>query len=105
MKAWKYSGQFLIATGIIHNTLGFVMGWDTLTSIIKAGFVNSINSEMDRNAIFWFLFTGFMMMVLGSLMLDSIKANGKPLPITQDARLRFLDCFASSFDYCFCEEG
>jgi hypothetical protein len=82
MKVSKYSGTLLIATGVIHNLLGFVMGKDTLAEIANSGFVNSINSEMDRNAIFWFLFGGFMMMILGKLMQDYLNENDKPLPVS-----------------------
>ncbi|HYC84735.1 MAG TPA: DUF6463 family protein [Chryseosolibacter sp.] len=69
----KNTGNLLIATGILHNTIGFVMGWSVLVGIAKSGFVNSINNEMDRNAIFWFLFAGFLMMMLGKLMQDYLK--------------------------------
>ena len=80
MNLSKHSGNLLIATGIIHNLLGFVMGGPILARIIDAGFVNSINTEMDRNAIFWFLFGGFMMMILGKLMQDYLKENTRALP-------------------------
>lgn len=83
MKTWKYSGHFMIATGIIHNLLGFVMGWDVLERIASDGFVNSVNDQMDRNAIFWFLFSGFMMMILGSLMNQKLKSDQQPLPTSQ----------------------
>jgi hypothetical protein len=75
----KNSGNLLIATGVLHNIIGFVMGWNVLADIVKSGFVNSIHEEMDRNAIFWFLFGGFAMIMLGKLMQDYIKA-GSSLP-------------------------
>jgi hypothetical protein len=68
----KNIGNLLIATGILHNVIGFVMGWSVLTEIIKSGFINSINEQMDRNAIFWFLFGGFMMIILGKLVQDCL---------------------------------
>ena len=58
------------------------MGKDVLAEIVRSGFVNTINNEMDRNAIFWFLFSGFMMMILGKLMQDFIKESQKPLPVS-----------------------
>jgi hypothetical protein len=75
MNLSKNSGNLLIATGIIHNIIGFIMGWNVLTEIVRSGFVNSINNEMDRNAIFWFLFGGFAMMALGKLMQDCLDAD------------------------------
>jgi hypothetical protein len=82
MKLAKYSGILLIGTGVIHNLLGLVMGKPILQEIINSGFVNTIHEQMDRNAIFWFLFGGFMMMILGKLMQDYLKENEKPLPVS-----------------------
>jgi len=81
MKLSQNSGNLLIGTGVIHNLLGFIMGRETLAQIVSSGFVNSINDQMDRNAIFWFLFGGFMMMILGKLMQDYIADTKKPLPV------------------------
>jgi hypothetical protein len=77
MNLSKNTGNLLIATGILHNVIGFVMGWSVLTEIAKSGLVNSINDEIDRNAIFWFLFGGFLMMILGKLMQDYLKAEAQ----------------------------
>ena len=82
MNLSRNSGYLLIATGVIHNLLGFVMGKDVLLQILNSGVINSINTEMDRNAIFWFLFSGFMMMILGKLMQDYIKHFNKALPVS-----------------------
>jgi hypothetical protein len=75
MNLSKNSGNLLIATGILHNVIGFVMGWGVLTEIVRSGFINSINNEMDRNAIFWFLFGGFAMILLGKLMQNCLDAG------------------------------
>lgn len=80
MKIWKKSGALLIATGIIHNLIGLIIGWEVLKDMVAAGFINSINTEMDRNAIFWFLFSGFMMMMLGKLMQSYSREQNKPVP-------------------------
>ena len=75
----KNAGNLLIATGILHNVVGFIMGWSVLTDIVRSGFINSINSDMDRNAIFWFLFAGFMLIMFGKLIQHYLEA-GWPLP-------------------------
>ncbi|WP_345232627.1 DUF6463 family protein [Hymenobacter saemangeumensis] len=83
MKLWKKSGTLLIATGIIHNAVGLLAGWPVLASMAAAGFVNTIGpgtAEMDRNAIFWFLFSGFLMLLLGKMMQDAIKLRQQPVP-------------------------
>lgn len=82
MNLSKNSGNLLIATGVIHNVIGFIMGKEVLTQIVDSGFINSVNSEMDRNAVFWFLFSGFMMMILGKLMQDYVSEYQKPLPVS-----------------------
>lgn len=82
MNISRNSGYLLIGTGVIHNLIGFVMCKDVLLRILNSGVVNSINTEMDRNAVFWFLFSGFMMMILGKLMQDYSKHSQKPLPVS-----------------------
>lgn len=80
MNLSKNSGNLLICTGVLHNVIGFVMGWSVLTEIVKLGFINTINDEMDRNAIFWFLFSGFLMIILGKLMQAYVEVQWR-LPI------------------------
>ena len=90
MNLSKNSGNLLLGTGVIHNLIGFVMGWPVLVKIGQAGFVNSVNAEMDRNAIFWFLFSGFMMMMLGWFMQEYMQANKKSLPAALGIQLLIL---------------
>jgi hypothetical protein len=71
----KNSGKLLIATGVFHNVIGFVAGWRVLVEIVRSGFINSINGQMDRNFIFWFLFGGFMMIIMGKLMQDYLETD------------------------------
>ena len=75
MNLSKNTGNLLIATGILHNLVGVIMGWSVLIEIGASGFFNSINNEMDRNAIFWFLFAGFMMIIMGKLMQHYLEAD------------------------------
>jgi hypothetical protein len=82
MNLSRNSGYLLIATGVIHNLVGFFIGKDVLLEILTSGVINSINTEMDRNAIFWFLFSGFMMIILGKLMQDYSKHFNKALPVS-----------------------
>jgi hypothetical protein len=80
MKIGKYSGKLMIATGIIHNAIGVIMGWSILKEIWMNGFFNTITTQMDRAAIFWFLFSGFLMMMIGKMMDDYIIEFNSPLP-------------------------
>lgn len=84
MNTTRYSGYYLIATGIIHNTIGLVMGWSILRGIHEAGWWNSIEAggEIDyaRSAIVWFLLVGFFWMLLGYLMQQWVRHFSQPLP-------------------------
>ncbi len=66
----KRSGQWLIATGILHNAVGVGMGFDILKKIAWSGFFNAVDPHFDRMAIFWFLFSGFAIMMWGQLLLS-----------------------------------
>lgn len=72
MRLSKYSGYYLFATGVIHNLIGFIMGWGVLTDIHHDGWWNSVESSQgvhfDRSAILWFLLLGFFWMLMGYLM-------------------------------------
>ena len=78
MKLWQKSGTLLVATGIIHNTVGLVMGWEVLFGLASDGFFNTVDTDQD-NSLFWFLFSGFMMMLLGQLMQDYIREQKQPV--------------------------
>ncbi|MEM7734246.1 MAG: DUF6463 family protein [Deinococcota bacterium] len=65
----KLSAYLLIATGILHNTIGLIFGAGVLADIVRAGLFNTISPpNYDREAIFWFLFAGFAMMLWGALL-------------------------------------
>lgn len=64
------SGYLLIATGMIHNTIGILFGHKHLAEIAQAGFFNAVSSDIYREAIFWFLFSGFLMLLIGQLFLS-----------------------------------
>ena len=64
----KTSAYLLIATGILHNLIGFVLGFEVLAGMVRDGLFNSTLVQFDRQAIFWFLFSGFAMMLWGVLI-------------------------------------
>lgn len=64
----RHSGKLLIATGILHNFIGIVLFSPILGDILQAGVFNSIDPHFDRNAAFWFLFGGLMMVLLGMMV-------------------------------------
>ena len=84
MNPTRYSGYLLIATGIIHNSIGLVMGWSILQGMHEAGWWNTVEpaGEIDfaRSAMIWFLLVGFFWMLLGYLMHQWVRHTQRPLP-------------------------
>lgn len=80
-QVWKYSGIFLVMTGIIHSVVGFVIGKEYLCGIIKEGFFNTVrDDDFSRGAVFWFMVCGIVFIILGHLLHDYIKKEQQPAP-------------------------
>ena len=83
MNTSKYAGHALIVIAIIHSTLGIVLGWPILTAMHQDGWLAStmVNGKLDmsREAITWFLLSGYFWLLLGALMITLVK-NGIELP-------------------------
>jgi len=77
-KVWKYSGIFLIVTGIIHSIVGIVIGKDYLIDIIKDGLLNAVEVDNLRHIAFWFLLCGIFIIILGHTLHYYIKKEQKP---------------------------
>jgi len=82
------SGTLLIATGILHQLVGFVAGLaltvdgverNLLAEVAELGVVDSIVADLARTAWFWFLVTGFALVILGDLA-RRIENRGTVLP-------------------------
>ncbi len=75
----KYSGYYLVATGVIHSLIGLALGWNTLQAMHQDNWFAStiINDQMlfDREAIVWFLLSGFFWVLFG-LMLQKALDDG-----------------------------
>jgi len=60
------AGILLIFIGTGHIFAGIWFGHEALNEISSAGLVNSVNPQLPvRMAIFWFLFSGFIAILLG----------------------------------------
>ena len=83
MNTSKYTGYTLIAIAIIHSSLGLVLGWPILEAMHNDGWLAStmVNGKLDmtREAIVWFLLSGYFWILLGCLMNTLIK-NGIDIP-------------------------
>lgn len=78
----KYSGYYLLFTGIIHNLIGFAMGWPVIIDMHQDGWFNAIEGNghimFDRSAISWFLITGFFWMMFGWMLQKAIEQGFTP---------------------------
>ncbi len=71
MKPMKYSGYYLVATGVIHSLIGLALGWNTLIEMHQDHWFSStvLNGQMlfDREAIefgfYYQAFSGFYLVL------------------------------------------
>ena len=81
VKFWKYSGIFLVATGILHSVVGIMMGGEYLWGIIKKGVFNAAkDDDLATGLAFWFLVCGIIFIILGHLLHYYIKKVQQPAP-------------------------
>ncbi len=81
MKLWKFSGLFLVITGIIHTVVGLIMAKDIYLAMLRDRLYNSVGEDYSRNTAFWFLLFGFLLILLGQTMQYYIKKEQKPSPL------------------------
>ncbi len=77
MKAWI--GKTLFGIGVIHSLFGFVFMRSTLAVLWSEGFLNTVNGQPRREAVFWFLITGFLFLIIGALV-DHLEKSGFGIP-------------------------
>ncbi|MCP4539668.1 MAG: molecular chaperone GroEL [Chloroflexi bacterium] len=79
MKAWI--GKALIGIGVVHSIGGFLFFGPILSALFNEGLFNTItvSGDIGREAAFWFLFGGFMVMIIGGLV-DRLERLGEHLP-------------------------
>ena len=80
VKWWKYSGIFLIATGILHSVAGIIFMGNDLWAILKDGLLNAVGEDINRSLAFWFFFGGVIIIFLGQVLHHYIKKEQKPAP-------------------------
>jgi len=78
----KYSGYYLVFTGVIHNLIGLVLGWQSLIGMHQDNWFAStiVNDQMifQREAIVWFLLTGFFWILFGLMLQKALKEGFTP---------------------------
>jgi hypothetical protein len=82
MNTIKYSGYYLVATGIIHNLIGLAIGWQSLLGMHNDNWFAStiVNGHMafEREAIVWFLLAGFFWILFGFMLQKALKEGFIP---------------------------
>lgn len=58
-------GLQLVAIGLLHNVVGLFLGFAPLREILSGGVIGAVEGSFERMAIFWFLWFGWMLMLLG----------------------------------------
>ncbi len=77
MKIWI--GKCVVVIGVIHTIFGFVVFHEIIAALAGEMFLNTIDKQIDRNAAFWFLYTGFAFVIMGGLI-DWIERRHPGLP-------------------------
>lgn len=63
------AGIFLILIALGHTAVGLWIGRAGLAEIARSGWINSVSAHQhERMSAFWFLFTGFFMLLLGETL-------------------------------------
>lgn len=82
MKLWKYSGTFLVITGLIHTIYAPLLGKEDFAEMIRDGFINSTGSNYNRAFALWFLVCGIILILWGQTLQYYIRKEQKPAPLS-----------------------
>jgi hypothetical protein len=79
-KMRRLSGPALVAIGVGHTVVGVTLGYSPLAEIARDGFFNAVEPHFSRMAVFWFLFSGLAVILLGQLVLWTERRLDRPVP-------------------------
>lgn len=79
MKRWK--GKCIAGIGVLHTLFGVFLIAPQMGELLEDGIFNTINGQPKREAFLWFLFSGFILIILGQLS-DWIEVKQIALPVT-----------------------
>jgi hypothetical protein len=100
IKFWKYSGIFLVATGIIHTIVAIALGYEVYLKIIRDGLYNVTTLDFERAFAIWFFMCGIFIILLGQVLHHYIKKEQKPAPLSFSYSLLIFTIFG-----CIVEPG
>ncbi|MHB9002256.1 MAG: DUF6463 family protein, partial [Thermoanaerobaculia bacterium] len=67
-RRYAWIGKAIVGIGVIHTLFGLWFMRGTLVELLDDGLFNTVPGHPTREAVFWFLFTGFALIVLGVLI-------------------------------------
>lgn len=76
----RYSPLMMELTAYIHSAFGLILTWEIIWTIGSEGVVNTVYDQYDRQAAFWFMFTGAMMWLLARFMRWTVIRQHQSLP-------------------------
>lgn len=71
-------GALLFWTGVLHQSVGVLLGGGTALAILRDGYVGAVEVEREREVVFWFLVAGVLMMLAGRAL--AVLERARPLP-------------------------
>jgi hypothetical protein len=74
------TGNFIIATGVLHLVTGFVLNWGTAIDMFRSGIVNTADATPERFGFFWFQISGLFAILTGSFLQQYMDEYKKPVP-------------------------
>jgi len=81
LKIWKYSGLFLVFTGILHTIMALLLGGAIYLEIIRDGLFNALGDNYSRQFAFWFFVCGLFLILFGQTLHYYQKREQKPAPL------------------------
>ena len=100
IKYWKYSGIYLVATGILHTIFAIPFGKDAFLKMIREGLYNVTALDYERAFAIWFFVCGIFIILLGQVLHHYIKKEQKPAPLSFGYSLLIFTIFG-----CIVEPG
>ena len=76
--AWKISGWYLFAIGVIHTLVGLFLFPDILRDIWSSGLIGSVRDQLDRNVAFFFFYFGFLLSYIGLQWQEQLRRYKEP---------------------------
>jgi hypothetical protein len=68
MKHMPKAGSLVSGIAVIHLGVGLLLAQPPLRAILADGVVGAVDPHIDRMAIFWFMFFGLLLLLLGEVL-------------------------------------